>query len=131
MSAGPGRRDFMFVMLSRLVAEGRLSLDDRILVTCAGSYDEDVMEAVGFRDFVLTGLDRSPGLRGAAFEIQDAEGKRIKVAKADIEDRKTSDLSLMPNGIVEGITPQDFADLVAYLETLKDASANQAKPGGQ
>ena len=37
----------------------------------------------------------------------------------------------MPNGIVEGITPQDFADLIAYLETLKDASANQGKPGSK
>ncbi len=58
---------------------------------------------------VLTGLIKSDNADG--LEIQDAEGKRIKVAKADIEDRKTSDLSLMPNGIVEGITPQDFADL--------------------
>ena len=33
----------------------------------------------------------------------------------------------MPNGLAEGLTPQDFADLIAYLETLKDASANQAQ----
>jgi putative membrane-bound dehydrogenase-like protein len=77
---------------------------------------------------VLTGLIKSDNADG--LEIQDAEGKRTKVAKADIEDRKTSDLSLMPNGIVEGITERDFADLIGYLETLKDASANQAKPGG-
>jgi hypothetical protein len=38
---------------------------------------------------------------------------------------------LMPNGIVEGIKESDFADLIAYLETLKDASANQGKPAGQ
>jgi putative membrane-bound dehydrogenase-like protein len=78
---------------------------------------------------VLTGLVKSDNADG--LEIQDAEGKKIKIPKADIEERKTSDLSLMPNGIVEGISPQDFADLIAYLETLKDASANQAKPGGQ
>ncbi len=78
---------------------------------------------------VLTGLIKSDNADG--LEIQDAEGKRVKLPKADIEDRKTSDLSLMPNGIVEGITPQDFADLVAYLETLKDAAANQAKPPGK
>ena len=78
---------------------------------------------------VLTGLIKSDNADG--LEIQDADGKRIKIPKADIEDRKTSELSLMPNGIVEGITPQDFADLIAYLETLKDASANQAKPAGQ
>jgi len=78
---------------------------------------------------VLTGLIKSDNADG--LEIQDAEGKRIKLAKADIEDRKTSELSLMPNGIVEGISPQDFADLIAYLETLKDASANQGKPPGE
>jgi putative heme-binding domain-containing protein len=74
---------------------------------------------------VLSGLVKSDNADG--IEIQDAEGKKTRIARADIEDRKTSDLSLMPNGIVEGISPQDFADLIAYLETLKDASANQAK----
>ena len=78
---------------------------------------------------VLTGLIKSDNADG--LEIQDADGKRVKIAKADIEDRKTGELSLMPNGIVEGITERDFADLIAYLETLKDASANQAKPPGQ
>ena len=78
---------------------------------------------------VLSGLVKSDNAEG--LEIQDAEGKKVTIPKADIEDRKASELSLMPNGIVEGITPQDFADLIAYLETLKDASANQAKPPGQ
>ncbi len=78
---------------------------------------------------VLTGLVRSDTADG--LEIEDADGKRIKLAKADVEDRKASDVSLMPNGIVEGITPEDFADLIAYLDTLKDASANQGKPAGK
>ncbi len=79
---------------------------------------------------VLTGLIKSDNADG--IEIEDADGKRTRVAKADVEDRKVSDVSLMPNGIVEGISAGDFADLVAYLETLKDASANQGKaPGGR
>ena len=78
---------------------------------------------------VLTGILKSD--TPEALEIQDAEAKRIKIAKADIDERKTSDVSLMPNGIVEGISAQDFADLIAYMETLKDASANQGKPGGK
>ena len=36
---------------------------------------------------------------------------------------KRSDVSLMPNGLAEGLSPQDFADLIAYLETLKNAEA--------
>ena len=78
---------------------------------------------------VLSGLIRSDTPEGV--EIEDADGKRIKVAKAEIEDRKLSDLSLMPSGLVEGITPKDFADLIAYLETLKNAAANQGVPAGK
>ena len=76
---------------------------------------------------ILTGLVKTDNADG--LEIQDAEGKITRIPKNDVEDRKNSEVSLMPNGIVEGITPQDFADLIAYLETLKDAAANQAKPG--
>ena len=78
---------------------------------------------------VLTGLIKSDNADG--IEVEDADGKRTRVAKADVEDRKLSEVSLMPNGIVEGISAGDFADLIAYLETLKDAAANQGKsPGG-
>ena len=52
-------------------------------------------------------------------EIQDADAKSIKIAKADVDERKRSDVSLMPNGLAQGLSPQDFADLIAYLETLK------------
>jgi cytochrome c553 len=34
----------------------------------------------------------------------------------------------MPSGLAEGLSRQDFADLVAYLETLKDKDVNPAKP---
>ena len=78
---------------------------------------------------VLTGVIKSDNADG--LEIEDADGKRTKLAKADVEDRKTSDLSLMPSGLVEGISPKDFADLIAYLETLKDAAANQGAGGGK
>ena len=61
-----------------------------------------------------------------AIEIEDADAKRIKIAKADIDGRKPSDVSLMPNGLAEGLTPTDFADLIAYLETLKDTAALHA-----
>ncbi|MDR3636636.1 MAG: c-type cytochrome, partial [Isosphaeraceae bacterium] len=61
-------------------------------------------------------------------EIEDAEAKHLRVPKTDIDERKKSDVSLMPNGLAEGLSPQDFADLVTYLETLKEP-APPAKPG--
>ncbi|HEX3449703.1 MAG TPA: hypothetical protein VHS97_15720, partial [Isosphaeraceae bacterium] len=58
-----------------------------------------------------------------AVEIQDADAKLVRLAKDQIEERKRSDVSLMPNGLAQGLSPQDFADLIAYLETLKIADA--------
>jgi putative membrane-bound dehydrogenase-like protein len=72
---------------------------------------------------VLTGILKSE--TGDALEIEDVDAKRIKIAKDDVDDRKKSDISLMPNGLAEGLSQQDFADLIAYLETLKEV-----KPAG-
>ncbi len=56
-------------------------------------------------------------------EIEDADAHRIRIPRDQIEDRKRSDVSLMPTGLAEGLSKQDFADLIAYLETLKETSA--------
>ena len=69
----------------------------------------------------LTGIvkvDTPDGL-----EIQDADGKRIRLERDDVEARKVSTVSLMPAGLAEGLTPQDFADLIGYLEGLKEDKA--------
>jgi putative heme-binding domain-containing protein len=68
---------------------------------------------------VVTGIVR--GETPDAVEIQDAEAKLIRIKKDQIEERKRSDVSLMPNGLAQGLSTQDFADLIAYLETLKSA----------
>lgn len=73
---------------------------------------------------VLTGIIKSES--ADSIEIEDAEAKRIKVPKGDVDARKASDVSLMPSGLAEGLTPSDFADLIAYLESLKDTAALHA-----
>jgi putative membrane-bound dehydrogenase-like protein len=67
---------------------------------------------------VLTGIVKAED--PAAVEIEDADAKRVKVPKDRIEERKRGDVSLMPNGLADGLSREDFADLIAYLETLKD-----------
>ncbi|MBI3856382.1 MAG: c-type cytochrome, partial [Planctomycetes bacterium] len=52
--------------------------------------------------------------------LMDAEGKRHALKKSEIDQRKESELSLMPEGLNTGLSLQDFADIVAYLETLKE-----------
>jgi putative heme-binding domain-containing protein len=66
---------------------------------------------------VLTGIVRTE--TAGVVEIQDVDAKLVRISKDQIEDRKRSDVSLMPNGLAEGLSPRDFADLIAYLETLK------------
>jgi putative membrane-bound dehydrogenase-like protein len=65
-----------------------------------------------------------------AFEIEDADAKRIKIAKSDIDEQRRSEVSIMPNGLAEGLTPQDFADLIAYLESLKEVPKTSASGSG-
>lgn len=68
---------------------------------------------------VLTGIVK--GENPDSIEIEDADAKRLRLPKAEIEERKTSAVSLMPNGLAEGLTRENFADLLAYLQSLKDA----------
>ena len=70
---------------------------------------------------VVTGIVKSDN--ADELILEDAEAKRLVIKKGDIEARKKSDVSLMPNGLAEGLTRDDFADLIAYLETLKEAPA--------
>jgi putative heme-binding domain-containing protein len=56
-------------------------------------------------------------------EIQDADAKSIVLKAEEIDERKKSDVSLMPSGLAEGLSKEDFADVIAYLESLKDKPA--------
>ena len=55
----------------------------------------------------------------------DSENKKHVIRKSDVDRRKTSELSLMPEGLHAGLKPQEFADLVAYLQSLKEAPAGK------
>ena len=45
----------------------------------------------------------------------------IRLAPADITSRKAVPLSTMPEGLLSAMTPQQIADLLGFLETLKAA----------
>jgi putative heme-binding domain-containing protein len=74
---------------------------------------------------VLTGIVKEE--TAAGLTLIDAEGRKQAVRKSDIEQRKFGDTSIMPIGLASGMTRQEFADLIAYLETLR--SAVPATPG--
>lgn len=74
---------------------------------------------------VLTGLIRSETEAGV--ELVDAEAKSTIVPKGQIEERRISEVSIMPAGQVDGLSPREFADLIAYLQGLTTPT-NAVKP---
>jgi putative heme-binding domain-containing protein len=73
----------------------------------------------------LTGVFK--GESGEAVNLTDAEGKPHRVLKKDIEERIFSPVSTMPNGLSDGMTLQDFADILAFLEARREVRTEQKK----
>ncbi|MBI2947182.1 MAG: c-type cytochrome, partial [Verrucomicrobia bacterium] len=51
--------------------------------------------------------------------LRDGDGNLHRISKARLQSRRASALSLMPEGLHEVLSPGEFADLVAFLESLK------------
>ncbi len=51
--------------------------------------------------------------------LQTGAATTMRVATPDIASRSASTRSLMPNGLLKGLKPDDLADLYRYLQTLK------------
>ena len=66
---------------------------------------------------VLTGLVVEEG--PDRIIIKTADGTRSTIRTADVEDRKQSEVSLMPEGLAETMTDGNLVDLIAYLATLR------------
>ncbi len=67
---------------------------------------------------VLSGVVRAE--TAATLELADAEAKITKVAKSEIEERRVGTTSVMPEGVVDALSVVDFADLIAYLTSLRE-----------
>lgn len=57
--------------------------------------------------------------------LVDPQARTHRLRTADVEERRESSLSAMAEGLVLGLAPGEFADLIAFLESLKGAT-----PGG-
>jgi putative heme-binding domain-containing protein len=79
----------------------------------------------GYRTAVVQTIDGAmhTGIVKEQSETQiallDTAGKRSVIETSQIAGRKDSPLSLMPVGLMEQLEPEEFTDLVAYLETLR------------
>ncbi len=104
------REDLMTSVLepSKVIAQGYETI---IIATTSGK--------------VMTGVFK--GETGDAIDFMDAEGKRHSIPKKNIDERGFSPVSLMPNGLNEGMTLQDFADVIAYLEARREEKVPEKK----
>jgi putative heme-binding domain-containing protein len=62
------------------------------------------------------------GETDAELTLIDSGAQKIIIPKSDIASRKILNISLMPEGLQTALKPEDFADVIAYLETLKEAA---------
>jgi putative heme-binding domain-containing protein len=60
--------------------------------------------------------------------LRDAEGREIILSPEEIEDRAKQSISVMPEGLVDHLGPQDLRDLLDYVQSLgKLAEENDKK----
>ena len=75
---------------------------------------------------VVTGLLVEDSDQRVVLKVQG--GKDEVIAKDDVEATKVSELSLMPEGIEKQYSPQELADLFAYITLDKPPSDPTARP---
>jgi putative heme-binding domain-containing protein len=51
--------------------------------------------------------------------LMGADGLLVDVPVGEVQEQRTSDVSLMPEGLQRGLSLQEFTDLIEYLVTLK------------
>ena len=61
-------------------------------------------------------------------ELLTPDGHRVVIPRNQIFQQSQSAASLMPEGLVDGISPVEFADLIAYMLSLKTASRSDESP---
>jgi putative heme-binding domain-containing protein len=54
-----------------------------------------------------------------AVTLRDASAREHIIPRNSIKSRRNSALSLMPEGLQSALSLEEFADLIAYLSTLK------------
>ncbi len=65
---------------------------------------------------------------GETLVLADAQGKEVRVAQGDVEERAVSQLSPMPANWSDQIPEAEFADLLAYLLAQRPRDEPARKP---
>ncbi len=66
-----------------------------------------------------------------SIRILDVAGKQRNIQRDEIEQIQDSNVSLMPSGLAKAVSRQQFADLIAYLSSLRLENKKGLVAGGQ
>jgi putative heme-binding domain-containing protein len=104
-----------------LTGSNRANLDYILLNSVDPSYDVPEgykAELISTLDgLLITGVIAEED--GTKVVLKTAEQPRVVIAKEDIENRKTSDKSIMPDGQLDELKTQQVLDLIKYLRTTE------------
>lgn len=65
-----------------------------------------------------------------SIELIQGNGERVHIARSDIKSQRGSKISLMPQGLEAGLSLEEFADLIGFLTTLRQAENSLASNRG-
>ena len=90
------------------------------------------------KDFQMTIVDTKDGRNINGIVLSDADGRvvlrtaneDVTVPAREIAKRRVSPLSMMPEGLLEGLKPEDQRDLIAYLASKSQVPLRPAEAGG-
>jgi putative heme-binding domain-containing protein len=73
-------------------------------------------------EFVMRTGERIEGVEiytsRAAIRVVTRDGRDVRFAAEDVEDSRQLTTSLMPDGLLAGLSPEDVAHLLAFLTSL-------------
>ncbi|MCC9602148.1 c-type cytochrome [Stieleria sp. JC731] len=110
-----------------LTGSNRANLDYFLLNSVAPSadvpegYRTQIVQTTDGR--ILTGVLAEEDAQRVVLKTVDQP--RLVIAKDDIEARKVSDKSMMPDGQLDQLKPQQVLDLFRYMQTRSQVEANQ------
>lgn len=91
--------------LIRSIVDPSENVPDRFRTTLISTVDGNVIKGTIIYDSV------------AAIVLQKDDGMTATISAEQIDEREFSKFSLMPNGLMDSATKQDWADLISYLES--------------
>ncbi|MBK9383712.1 MAG: c-type cytochrome [Planctomycetes bacterium] len=120
VSAGePARGPYLGEAAKRFPREHLLESILQPNAKIAQGFATQVIEYVDEREELEEQIGFPSGESATHVELRDASGAVHRLPRGAIRDRRELPISVMPQGLVGGLTREQFAALIAYLEALR------------